>query len=195
MILLLLIDLVYCVQFGYEVERGQQICFEDYFSQDDVFDLRVRSNSSNYAIKLEESESKKYVIIYEKSGSWEHNYQHQSNHKASHMRYCFTNLENEILLFNITYKTGSELADMQKVAKISDLNQMDSHMKKLNGLLDDIKRERSFLIAKYDFMSNLQGSISKKQIVFGLICLALSLIITGITVNLIKRILQQKKSQ
>ncbi|CAD8050229.1 unnamed protein product [Paramecium sonneborni] len=195
MILLLLIDIVYCVQFGYEVEKGQQICFQDYFSQDDVFDLRVISNSSNYAIKLEEAESKKYVILYEKNGLWEHNYQHQSNHKVSNMKYCLTNLEDENVLFNITYKTGSELADMQKVAKISDLNQMGDHMKKLNGLLDDIKRERSFLIEKYDFMSKLQGSISKKQIVFSLLCLGLSFIITGTTLNLIKRILQQKKSQ
>ncbi|CAD8054212.1 unnamed protein product [Paramecium primaurelia] len=195
MILLLLVGIVQCVQFGYEVERGQQICFEDYFSQDDVFDLRVRANSSNYSVKLEESENKKYVLLYERSGSWEHNYQHQSNHRASHMRYCFINLENDNIVFNITYKTGSELADMQKVAKISDLNQMGDHMKKLNSLLDDIKRERSFLISKYDFMSKMQGSISKKQIVFGLLCLGLSLIITAITVNLIKRILQQKKSQ
>ncbi|CAD8134825.1 unnamed protein product [Paramecium pentaurelia] len=195
MILLLLVGIVQCVQFGYEVERGQQICFEDYFSQDDVFDLRVRANSSNYSVKLEESENKKYVLLYERSGSWEHNYQHQSNHRASHMRYCFINLENDNIVFNITYKTGSELADMQKVAKISDLNQMGDYMKKLNSLLDDIKRERSFLISKYDFMSKMQGSISKKQIVFGLLCLGLSLIITAITVNLIKRILQQKKSQ
>ncbi|CAK71349.1 unnamed protein product (macronuclear) [Paramecium tetraurelia] len=195
MILLLLVGLVEGVQFGYEVERGQSICFEDYFSQDDVFDLRVRANSSNYSVKLEESEQKKYVPLYERSGAWEHNYQHQSNHKTSHMKYCFINLENDGILFNITYKTGSELADMQKVAKISDLNQMGGHMKKLNSMLDDIKRERSFLIAKYDFLSRMQGSISKKQIVFGLMCLGISLIITAITVNLIKRILQQKKSQ
>ncbi|CAD8045840.1 unnamed protein product [Paramecium primaurelia] len=195
MILLLLFDLVQCLQFGYEVDKGQQICFQDYFSQDDVFDLRIRANSSNYAIKLEEAVSKRYAILYERSGSWEHNYQHQSNHKVSHMRYCLTNLEDENILFNITYKTGSELANMQKVAKISDLNQMGDHMNNLNGLLDDIKRERSFLITKYDFMYQMQRSISKKQIIFSLLCLGLSFIITAITLNFIKRILKQKKSQ
>ncbi|CAK72430.1 unnamed protein product (macronuclear) [Paramecium tetraurelia] len=183
------------MQFGYEVDKGQQICFQDYFSQNDVFDLKIRANTSNYAVKLEEAVAKRYAILYEKSGSWEHNYQHQSSHKTSHLKYCFINLEDEIVLFNVTYKTGSELADMQKVAKISDLNQMGDNMKKLNGLLDDIKRERSFLISKYDYMDKMQGSISKKQVVFGLLCLGLSFIITAITLNLIKRILQQKKTQ
>ncbi|CAD8159310.1 unnamed protein product [Paramecium octaurelia] len=195
MILLLLFGFVQCVQFGYEVDKGQQICFQDYFSQNDVFDLKIRANTSNYAVKLEEAVAKRYAILYEKSGSWEHNYQHQSSHKTSHLKYCFINLEDEIVLFNVTYKTGSELADMQKVAKISDLNQMGDNIRKLNGLLDDIKRERSFLISKYDYMNKLQGSISKKQVVFGLLCLGLSFIITAITLNLIKKILQQKKSQ
>lgn len=35
-------------------------------------------------------------------------------------------------------------------------------MQKLTKLLDDIKRERTFLISKYDMMSKIQGSISKK---------------------------------
>ncbi|CAD8043887.1 unnamed protein product [Paramecium primaurelia] len=192
-LLLLVINSAYCLQFGYEAEKGQQICFTDNFSKEDVFDIRISANSSNYGVKIAEANSQSIDSLYDRKGSWEHNYQYQSTSATAHVRYCLTNFENDFIMFNITYKTGSELANMGKVAKISDLNQMGGIIKKLNTQLDDIKRERSFLIEKFDYMSKLQGSISKKQMAFGFLCLGLSMIITVITVNMIKRILRLKK--
>ncbi|CAD8051680.1 unnamed protein product [Paramecium sonneborni] len=195
MILLLFatITSILSLQFGYEVDKDQQICFTDNFSKDDVFDIKISANSSNYSLKIAEANTQSIDSLYDKKGSWEHNYQYQSTSSNAHVRYCLTNLEKDIIIFNITYKTGSELANMGKVAKISDLNQMGGIIQKLNSQLDDIKRERSFLIEKYDHMSKVQGSISKKQIAFGFLCLGTSMIITAITVSMIKRILRQKK--
>jgi hypothetical protein len=50
------------------------VCFRENFALEDAFDIRVRANSSNYSFKIAEAPMKKYEILYEKTGSWEHFY-------------------------------------------------------------------------------------------------------------------------
>lgn len=84
-------------------------------SKDDIFDFRLSANSSDYNTKISIStpENKsKYQVLYEGNNSWIHTYQYVVEMESGQIRYCLFNQGNDVIAYNITYKTGNELADM-----------------------------------------------------------------------------------
>jgi hypothetical protein len=113
--------------------------------------------------------------------------------KEGNVHVCITNTGAGFPKIFFEFLSGAEAGDLSGAASDKDLEPVERQLRKLDRLMNSVKRTTSFIVAKEDQKISEADSIPSKLYTFSLITLVVMSVVAFIQVKYMKNFFRSKK--